>query len=50
MDQGGGFRDGQGVEIDSATHLQQMKQQLRGFWMEQMAEMERLEVGSEQGQ
>ena len=36
------------VEIDSATHLQQMKQQLRMFWMEQMQEMERLEVGSEQ--
>merc|ERR1740130_1429711 len=35
-------------EIDSATHMQQMKQQLRLFWMEQMAEMERLEVGSEQ--
>jgi len=35
-------------EIDSATHMQQMKQQLRLFWMEQMQEMERLEVGSEQ--
>ena len=38
----------QNSEIDSTSHMQQMKQQLRLFWMEQQAEMERLEVGSEQ--